>query len=292
MTLLMIFSVLAGAVLVPGVDRLAPAAAPVRLEPAADRTDTVLFYDSGVTVTWWCSDRDSFGAAVKFTPGEYPCEVFAARSQVNYDNGREIYLRVWDDDGPQGKPGTVLYNELRLDVPPSRTPGWQDYTLTAPVRIDSGDFYIVWWQRHIFDLVFSSDDAMTWPERQWWFFPDQGWVAPSGLDASDHMFRALVRYGTGIEEELGPAPSPRATVLRITPNPASGGRVTFSATGLAGSATLRVVDAAGRVVLATGLTGGTGCATLCTDNLRSGVYVACLTEPYRTTARSFTVNHR
>ncbi|MFO7651807.1 MAG: hypothetical protein R6X13_10770 [bacterium] len=287
MTLLMVFAVLVGAALVPGADRLAPAASPVRLEPAADRTDTVLFYDSGVTVTWWCSDRDSFGAGVRFTPGEYPCEVIAARAEVNYDGGQEIYLRVWDDDGPNGKPGTVLYHEQRLDVPPNRTPGWRDYALTEPVRIDSGDFYIVWWQRNIFDMIFSSDDALTWPERQWWFFPDQGWVTPYGMSASDHMMRALVRYGTGVEEELGPVA--RAAGLRIAPNPVSGGRATFSAPGLAGPATLRVVDAAGRVVLATSLTGGTGCATLCTDNLRSGVFVACLTEPYRTTVRSFVV---
>jgi hypothetical protein len=291
MTSFVLLAAVLGAVLVPGRSGPGCPAAVPAFEPAVDSTDTVLFYDSGVTTTWWCSDRDSFGTAVKFTPGEYPCEVLASRAEVNYDNGREIYLRVWDDDGPQGKPGTVLYNELRLDVPPSRTPGWQDYTLSAPVRVDSGDFYIVWWQRHIFDLVFSSDDAMNYPARQWWYFPDQGWVAPSGLDASDHMIRALVRYGsTGVVEELGPVPA--GPSLHVTPNPASGGRVSIETHGLTGPAHLRVVDAAGRVVLSRRLTADAGRATLSIETLRRGVYVACLTEPYRTTARSFTVDHR
>jgi len=226
------------------------AAGAVTLLPAqpADE-DTVLWYDSGVTGTWWCSDRDSSGAGVKFTPGEYPCEVLGSRAEINYDDGRQIYLRVWDDDGPGGLPGTLCCDEQRLDVPPSRTPGLRDYLLTAPVRFDSGDFYIVFWQKNVWDLVFSSDEAMNHPERQWWFFPDQGWVTPYGMDASDHMIRALVRYGgTGVVEELGPAPRP---VLSIVPNPAKAGRVELSCgAGFSGPLAIAVSDAAGRTVAA------------------------------------------
>ena len=72
---------------------------------ASTDQDTVIYYDTGNTVTWWCSDRDSFGAGVKFTPSEYPCEIIGARAEINYDGGREIYLRVWDDDGQGGLPG-------------------------------------------------------------------------------------------------------------------------------------------------------------------------------------------
>lgn len=211
--------------------------------PPVDQ-DTVLFYDSGTTVTWWCSDKDSFGAGVRFTPGEYPCEVLGTRAEVNHDaNGREIYLRVWDDDGPDGKPGSLLYDELRLDIPPNRTPGWQDYRLTEPVRVDSGDFYIVFWQKNIWDLLFSSDDAMTWPARQWWYFPDQGWVTPSGMSASDHMIRALVRYGTGVEEELGGA---TRSGLVVTPNPAAGRVELVGGIDRGGRAAATLIDVAGR----------------------------------------------
>lgn len=207
--------------------------------------DTVILYDSGITTTWWCSDRDSFGAGVKFTPGEYPCEVLGTRAEVNHDqNGREIYLRVWDDDGPDGKPGTLLYNELRLDIPPNRTPGFQDYALTEPVRIDEGDFYIVFWQRSSWDLVFSSDDAMTWPARQWWYFPDQGWVTPYGMHASDHMIRALVSYGTGVVELDGP-PLPR---LAVAPNPAVGRAEILNGAGLGGRLVVTLTDIAGRTI--------------------------------------------
>jgi hypothetical protein len=217
---------------------LAVVAAPVL---ASTDQDTVIYYDTGNTVTWWCSDRDSFGAGVKFTPSEYPCEIIGARAEINYDGGREIYLRVWDDDGQGGLPGTILYNEQRLDIPPNRTPGFHDYDLSEPVRIDSGDFYIVFWQKNIWDMQFSSDEAMDHPARQWWWFPDQGWVTPSGMDASDHLIRAKVSYGTGISELLGPKPAsglpptvmPRAQLL----------------SDLQRDSTLSLFDASGRRVL-------------------------------------------
>jgi len=208
---------------------------------ASTDQDTVIYYDTGNTVTWWCSDKDSFGAGVKFTPSEYPCEVTGARAEINYDDGQQIYLRVWDDDGPDGLPGTVLYDEHRLDIPPGRTPGFRDYGLNEPVRIDSGDFYIVFWQKGIFHMQFSSDEAMDYPARQWWWFPDQGWVTPYGMHASDHLIRARVSYGTGIREVLDPEPM--------------AGRVptVMSKTGLLSElrrdSALTVVDASGRRIL-------------------------------------------
>ena len=177
--------------------------------------DTIIAYDTGNRLTWWCSDRDSFGAGVRFTPSEYPCEVIGARAEINYDDGQEIYLRVWDDDSTGGLPGTILYNEQRLDIPPIRTPGFRDYDLTETIRIDSGDFYIVFWQKDVWDMQFSSDENLDSVSRQWWWFPDQGWVTPYGGNPGDHLIRARVRYGSGICEELGPirVPGTAPTVI-------------------------------------------------------------------------------
>ncbi|NPV14822.1 hypothetical protein HPY86_07835 [candidate division WOR-3 bacterium] len=220
--------------------------------------DSLIFYDSGISTTWWCSDRDSFGAAVRFTPALYPCEVLGSRAEINYSGGREIYLRIYDDDGPDGKPGTILYNELRLDVPPARTPGFRDYDLTQPVVFDSGDFYIVWWQKNVWDMHFSTDDHFDSISRQWWFFPDMGWVTPMGMDAADHLIRAKVRYGTGVTELLTDQFNelePRATVVKSS-------RFLSSKMGTEG----QLVDATGRRVMKL----GSGSTDL--RRLSSGVY--------------------
>lgn len=204
---------------------------------ASTLEDTVIAYDTGNRLTWWCSDRDSFGAGVRFTPSEYPCEVVGARAEINYDDGQQIYLRIWDDDGPNHLPGTILYNEQRFDIPPNRTPGFRDYDLTSPVRIDTGDFYIVFWQRNVWDMLFSSDESLDSVSRQWWWFPDQGWVTPYGGNPGDHLIRAKVRYGTGIHEELGTGTSRRCTptvvsgTLRLPDPPAGTQGALFTVSG-------------------------------------------------------------
>jgi len=213
--------------------------------PSTCDEDTVIYYDSGQHTTWWCSDRDSFGAAVKFTPDEYPCEVLGARAEVGYDDGQQVYLRMFDDDGTAGLPGTVLYEEQRLDIPHGQNVGFRDYDLTAPVRVDSDDFYLCFWQKNIWDLLFGTDDHFDYPARQWWFFPDLGWVTPMGMDAADHLIRAKVRYGTGLEEEL---PGPVRPWFSLSPNPAQG-RVRLL-TGNRRPEAYSVSDASGRSVAA------------------------------------------
>jgi hypothetical protein len=239
--------------------------------PAVVDTDTVLLFDSGVSTTWWCSDRDSFGTAVRFTPPEYPCEVTGARAEVNRDGGQEVYLRIWDDDGPGGEPGSLLYHQQRPDIPPRRTPGFRDYDLTEPVTVDSGDFYVCFWQQDVWDLQFSSDETMDYPARQWWFFPDQGWVTPSGMHASDHLIRARVRYGTGVVEELG-------TCLRVGltlhPNPAPGGRCHVRWAEPRAGMFVTLLDVSGRAVRSSRVEEGSTATALA--GLEPGVYLVSL----------------
>jgi len=189
-------------------------------QPSAEDT-VVIAYDDSIHRTWWCSDRDSFGAAVKFTPAEYPCQVVGTKAEVGYDEGCNIYLRVYDDDSTNGLPGHILYDQLRSDIPPGQNVGFRDYDLTSPVTIEDGDFYICFFQKHWFHLLFGTDTNFDYPQRQWWYFPDWGWVTPMGMDAADQLIRAKVVYPTGIEEELGSTQiAPRLT---ISPNPVHSG---------------------------------------------------------------------
>lgn len=252
--------------------------------------DTVIFYDSGIHRTWWCSDRDSFGAGVRFTPREYPCDIIGSRAEINYDDGQQIYLRVYDDDGAGGLPGTILYNEQRLDVPHRLTPGFRDYDFTRPVTIESGDFYIVWWQKNVWDMVFGTDDHFDSISRQWWYFPDMGWVTPMGMDAADHLIRAKVRYGTGVEECLG---TPRALArVQVWPNPAMD-FVNIRMSGFRdGSPTvLAVSDVSGRVIMKLGLDPKVDRYRLDVSALPAGVYRCTLFCSGQTAGARFVVQH-
>jgi len=220
--------------------------------------DTVVIaYDDGTHRTWWCSDRDSFGAAVRFTPAEYPCQIVGARAEVGCDTtfgGRQVYLRVFDDDGSGGLPGTVLREEHRPDVPKNQVVGFRDYDLATPVVVDSGDFYLCFWQKHYFNMYFGTDTHFDSTPREWWYFPDLKWVTPMGPDAADHLIRARVLYGTGVEEELTSGgcrvtngPTIVRGVLFLQNGDCTGARSTRASVGLSPFCVL--LDDAGRKVL-------------------------------------------
>jgi hypothetical protein len=104
--------------------------------------------------------------------------------------------------------------------------------------------------KHNFHLLFGTDTHFDLMPREWWFFPDLGWVTPMGTDAADMLIRARVLYGTGVEEELTPHLTPRVTV---SPNPVTGGSARLSFTGAfehsgTGALRLSVSDVSGRVV--------------------------------------------
>jgi hypothetical protein len=215
------------------------------LSPSLSAGET-LAYDDGTLRTWWTSDRDSLGAAVRFTPRMYPCDVIGALAVVRYDVQQNIYLRVYDDDGDSGKPKTVLYNQLRTDIPHAVDSSYRNYELTSPVTIAGGDFYICFFQKHVWDMIFASDAHFDSVSRQLWYFPDLGWRTPWGMDAADHLIRAKVRYSTGVTEELGCG---RASELRIGPNPCRGMlRIYSPPTTDHQPRSIRIRDAAGRLV--------------------------------------------
>jgi hypothetical protein len=206
-------------------------------------------YDDGAVRTWWCSDKDSFGAAVKFTPREYPCNVYGGRAPIHYDMGTNIYVRLFDDDGTAGNPLTLLAEARCIGVPHNADSSFKEYDFSGPVRIDSGDFYICFWQKSYFNLVFASDAAMNHAPRQWWFLPPQGWCTPYGMNAADQLIRAVVSYpGTGIvEESANPLPGPLPQLL-AGPNPCRGMLSLRLANGSTGPGLVTIGDASGRLV--------------------------------------------
>jgi hypothetical protein len=207
-------------------------------------------YDDGGVHTWWCSDKDSFGAAVRFTPREYPCEVIGGRAPIHYDMAAQIYVRVYDAGGPSGHPGTMLAEAFCTGVPHNADSGFKQYNFANPVTIDSGDFYVCFWQKSYFNLVFASDARMDSTSRQWWFLPPQGWVTPYGMDAADQLIRAAVSYpGTGIVEEPALPQSPiRIPQFALSPNPCRGELSLRLTANSFQPSSVTIRDASGRLV--------------------------------------------
>ena len=104
-------------------------------------TTVINYFDN---VTYNVNSAPDIGRAVRFTPAEYPRRLDRALIFISASHGllpRYININVYDDDGPVGTPGTILYTETRI---PIRQHGvyWYDHDLSPNIQIIEGSFYI------------------------------------------------------------------------------------------------------------------------------------------------------
>ena len=79
---------------------------------------------------------------VKFTPGSYPVDLYRASFYCVGSSNGVGFVNVWDDDGDDGMPGTLLVENL-----PTQFAGgvWTPVALSSQdVVIDEGSFYVGW----------------------------------------------------------------------------------------------------------------------------------------------------
>ena len=87
-----------------------------------------IIYDDGVADSAFAHSKPGGGFAVRFTPPTYPMTITGVR--IWPDTGTEgtiINLCAWDDDGPDGSPGTEL--TLPRPVTVSGSNSWEDFAI-------------------------------------------------------------------------------------------------------------------------------------------------------------------
>ena len=84
------------------------------------------------------------GAGVQFVPPFTPCLVDQVRVYIAANNNQVGFsVLVLDDDGVDGSPLTVL-DSVYVDPVNVVVGSWNNVTLTAPIQINSGSFYVAW----------------------------------------------------------------------------------------------------------------------------------------------------
>jgi PKD repeat protein len=93
----------------------------------------------------WNGGANDDGMAVYFAPPVYPYTVSILQYYISSNVGNSYISQIYDDDGPNGGPGTLLFNTTVL--PASITSNaWNSVTVTPAVTLNSGGFYVVWLQ--------------------------------------------------------------------------------------------------------------------------------------------------
>ncbi|MBW8049590.1 MAG: T9SS type A sorting domain-containing protein [Cytophagales bacterium] len=106
------------------------------------KTQDTLSWDNGMTPGQGVGFE---GCGVHFIPPFYPTvvkELLYFIIQTTVDSGGFV-AALWDDDGPGGTAGTVLFSDTI--IPDSVIlGGWNSVNLSAPILINDGGFYISW----------------------------------------------------------------------------------------------------------------------------------------------------
>ncbi|MCJ7729963.1 MAG: right-handed parallel beta-helix repeat-containing protein, partial [Sedimentisphaerales bacterium] len=135
-----------------------------------------LAYDDGQADGYVGYEGKGGALAVRITPQSYPCYLTHIRLFPYEDC--TITVKVWDNDGPRGLPGTVLCS-VNADV--KATGDWFDVDISSfGLKIDSGSFYVGWVEG---DSIYYNGLDLDPPyyQRSWAYFPSYDmWVPFEG----------------------------------------------------------------------------------------------------------------
>jgi len=219
--------------------------------------DTLRWHD--YSVSQYChggptsGDAWLFGLGAIYTPRQYPAILVGLSHRVYRDprgpTGGPMQIRVCDDDGPGGTPGTIIYSaDVQAD-----TWGWdfQYYRMPYPYEdtVNDGSFYLFYLSRDTgrvsYTLLWPYDLALNHLRKHWWHQHGQYNVCTS--ITADLSIGAVVEYPDVGVAEPGERPS-RFDLSAPRPNPSTGRAGIRYALASAADVRLEVRDAAGRLV--------------------------------------------
>ena len=139
--------------------------------PSEPQTCDTLYYDDGTPTSAWAYYSGGNGFGVKFAASDsttiYGALLYFWGTDWPVPGGDSAGIRVYDNDGSGGLPGTVLYEDLSVTI----TRGaWNYIALSSPVS-ENGDgiFYIFYIQVGNYPNVpgLGIDAAISMPGTQW-----------------------------------------------------------------------------------------------------------------------------
>jgi len=93
----------------------------------------------------WNGGANDDGVAVYYNPPVYPYTINTLQYYISSNVGNGYIAQIVDDDGPNGSPGTILFNTT---VPSASVVAgaWNTVAVTPAVTLPGGGFYVVWLQ--------------------------------------------------------------------------------------------------------------------------------------------------
>ncbi len=244
-----LFTATFGGHLPPGQD-IVPENDEIVVEIHSVRYPALLLYDDGLSEAsfFWSGDSSGFGN--EFEPPEYPTYIEYAEINFDTQGPGNVIVSIYDDDGVDGGPGTVLATRT-ISV---NSPGFRTIDFTSDVVvIDSGKFFIGGIAATQGTVGFFMDNNTPYSRRGWEY--TGGWSPSRLVSENDIMVRVGVSDSppTSIGDEGREVKLPSAYALSQNyPNPFNPSTtISFDLSGNLGdkqAVNLSVYDIRGRLV--------------------------------------------
>ncbi|MFZ9968333.1 MAG: T9SS type A sorting domain-containing protein [Bacteroidia bacterium] len=161
----------------------------------------------------------SGGIGYYIQPPFYPCQINGYRITIAADpTASGCYLKIYDDDGPNGGPGTLL--DSVYASPTSYTVGVNTVIPTAgtQVTVNSGGFYVLWVMPAGSNVILAWDRTPPISNRSYEYL--SGLWAPCRFRFTEDYFLGVsVAWANFEDAQALRIVSPAANALLLTPTP-------------------------------------------------------------------------
>ncbi|TND07990.1 MAG: cell surface protein [Bacteroidetes bacterium] len=137
----------------------------------------------------WNGGANDDGAAVYFNPPVSPYTVSALQFYISSNAGNGYIASIYDDDGPNGAPGTVLFTTTVASASVI-TGAWNTVVVSPAVTLPSGGFYVAWFQGGT-SIFLGSETTAPYSRRNYEIL-DGGWASLRYNDTRDLCIRTSI----------------------------------------------------------------------------------------------------
>ena len=207
----------------------------------------ILMYDDGIAEDGWSwawTPGSEPGLGNYFEPPSYPVQIQNIRVNIFATGTTGFRGRIYDDDGPLGSPGTILF-DTTISTP---SVGINTINvLSQYIIVNDGAFYVGWIQYA--DTAASVGRDHTAPFSQRPLEYTGAWAEFRNKETEDLMLHATVGIPTGVEE----GPSKRDNLSKFVlnrnlPNPFHQTTMISFSLSKKGMTSLEIFDLTGRLV--------------------------------------------
>lgn len=137
------------------------------------------------------------GAGVYMEPPIYPADLNAVQVFiVDQGGGQDFVVNIYDNDGPNGLPGTLLATETMSAL--NYIPGdWVTVNLTNPITVTDGGFYIGWVHGANPTIALGTELTAGPISRRTYEFVGGDWAEYRESSSTDFLINALMSGNCG-----------------------------------------------------------------------------------------------